>query len=152
MIFTDKRIRKATEADHKELCRISRTHPAGSGFSHIMFSSPLAYERGWIRLLYGEDTNVKDSKPVILGFTCVRHKVREPKTMLYYIVVDATIRRQGLGQALLDDVFATSPHKCVELSCLKNNTEAMAFYTKNNFIARGESLKGKGWHLERSWE
>jgi ribosomal protein S18 acetylase RimI-like enzyme len=87
----------------------------------------------------------------IVGFTCVRHKVRQPKTMLYYIIIAPDARRLGVGKVLLDDLIQQSPHRCIELSCLKDNAEALAFYAKHGFVQSGESLKGKGWHLEKAW-
>jgi ribosomal protein S18 acetylase RimI-like enzyme len=142
----DIRIESADKAvDHDELSKIARSHRAGQGFTHFMFSGDAAYEKGWIR------TAVDTLSGKILGFTCVRHKVREPKTMLYYIIVSPDARRRGVGQLLLNDLEATTPHRCIELSCLKDNAEALAFYAKNGYKITGESLKGKGWHLEKSW-
>jgi ribosomal protein S18 acetylase RimI-like enzyme len=150
-------IRPATKADHAVLSKIAASHRAGQGFTHFMFSGDAAYEKGWIRVVEMDGR--------IVGFTCVRHKARQPKTMLYYIIVDkdyrsgslktgpsgGTIPIVGVGQALLDDLIKTTPHRCIELSCLKDNEPALKFYAKNGFAQQGEALKGKGWHLEKAW-
>jgi len=147
------KIRPATKADHDRLAQIARSHRAGQGFTHFMFSGDAAYEKGWIRVAVVDGGDMDGD---IVGFTCVRHKKREPKTMLYYIIVETWARRDSkpgvrIGQALLDDLIATSPHRCIELSCLKDNAEALQFYAKNGFEQKGEALKGKGWHLELRW-
>lgn len=139
------KIRPATRADHEVLLAIAKSHKATRDFGHIMFSGEQAYQKGWIRL-----ATLRDDTSVV-GFTCVRHKIREPRTSLYYICIRPEARRMGVGQALLDDLIATSPHRCIELSCLKDNHEALSFYDKNGFVRTGEALKGKGWHLELCW-
>jgi ribosomal protein S18 acetylase RimI-like enzyme len=134
-------------ADHKELCRIARSHRAGNGFTNgLMFSGEVHYSKGWLR--------VAEQDGKIVGFTCVRHKVRQPKTMLYYIIIAPEARRLGLGKMFLRDLMQqaeTHGNRCIELSCLKDNAEALAFYAKHGFVQSGESLKGKGWHLEKAW-
>jgi ribosomal protein S18 acetylase RimI-like enzyme len=137
------KIRPATRGDHEVLLAIAKSHKATRDFGHIMFSGEQAYQKGWIRVAIVADH--------VVGFTCVRHKMREPKTSLYYICVRPEARRMKVGQALLDDLTATSPHRCIELSCFKDNAEALAFYAKNGFEQKGEALKGKGWHLEKTW-
>lgn len=140
------KIVKADRAtDHVALMAIAKQHKATNAFGHIMFSSQDAYDRGWIRKIIDEIDNV------IVGFTCVRHKVREPKTSLYYIAVEQSVRHLGYGQLLLDDLKQQSPHRCIELSCLQNNEPAIRFYQKNGFCVTGEALKGKGLHFELKW-
>lgn len=143
-------VRPATQADHKRLADIAKQHRAGSGFTHFMFSGEAAYQKGWIRVAEAKGEGIEGGSKIV-AFTCVRHKVRVPKTMLYYILVDKDARRIGVGNLLLDDLMQQSPHRCIELSCLKDNPEALAFYAKHGFFQRGESLKGKGWHLEKTW-
>jgi ribosomal protein S18 acetylase RimI-like enzyme len=151
--ITALKIRPATQADHDRLSQISRSHRAGQGFTHFMFSGEAAYSKGWIRVAVADGGDMDGD---ILGFTCVRHKVRQPKTMLYYIIVDTIYRKDTspavrVGQSLLDDLMRQSPHRIIELSCLKDNEPALKFYAKNGFVQMGESLKGKGWHLEKAW-
>lgn len=141
----------ATQEDHKRLCEIARGHYAGSGFSHFMFSGEAAYQKGWIRVAVTDIEMGNLPAGTIVGFTCVRQKVRQPETKLYYILVDPRVRRAGIGQLLLDDLIASSPSRKIALDCLKNNAEALAFYRKNGFDIVGESLKGKGHHLSKHW-
>ena len=139
------KIRPATQADHEVLLAIAKSHKATRDFGHIMFSGEQAYQKGWIRL-----ATLRDDTSVV-GFTCVRHKVREPKTSLYYIVVAPSARRSGIGTELLADLKTSSPHRCIELSCMKDNQHALAFYAKHGFQTTGDALKGKGVHLELRW-
>lgn len=137
-------VEAAVYGDRDDIMRVARQHPATSGFGNIMFSSAAHFGKGWIRkaVFRGES---------IIGFTCVRHKVREPVTSLYFIGVDKQHYRNGVGQLLLDDLLAQSPHKCIELNCLKTNAQALAFYEKNGFKQIGEGLKGKAWRLSKTW-
>lgn len=131
--------------DHARLLAIAKTHPATSAFGHIMFSAPETYAKGWIR-------KAVDEMGQIVGFTCVRHKVREASTSLYYIVVDPHFHRKGVGQLLLNDLIATTPHRCIKLSCEIKNSQALAFYAKNGFTVDDTlALKGKGAHLSKTW-
>lgn len=145
------RIRTAVPADQKDLADIAKTHRAGQGFTHMMFSGEAAYAKGWIRVVEDYAKPGPDGRPTIIAFTCVRQKVTVPKTMLYYIIIAPTHRREGLGTLLLGDLKSQSPHRIIECSCLKDNAEALAFYDKHGFKMAGTSLKGKGWHLELAW-
>jgi ribosomal protein S18 acetylase RimI-like enzyme len=138
-------IMKASRKDHAILAAIAKTHPAGGGFTHMMFSGEEAYLKGWIRKAVCAETDK------IVGFTCVRHKVRQPATSLYYILVDPCAKRRGIGRALLHDLMQQCPHPKIELNCLKDNAAALAFYDSLGFKRVGESLKGKGWKLELNW-
>ena len=135
------RCRQATEEDHGELLELSRSFPHTRAFSHFMFSGPEAYAKGWIRVLVHRGR--------IVGFTCVRHKVRAPETSLYYIVVDSKHQNQGLGELLLDDMYLESPHTRFVLNVEKNNAQARRFYEKHGWWEEGEALKGKGIKLAK---
>lgn len=142
------RIRPAKLEEHPRLLAIAKQHKPTRDFSHMMFSGEAAYKRGWIRLcelwLGGQ---VAD----IVGFTCVRHKVREPETALYYIAVESDYRDKGIGTALLHDLQQNSPHKRIVLNVTKDNTSAQAFYAKHGFRNAGDSLDGNGYHLILDW-
>lgn len=131
----------ATKFDQPRLAAISRTHRAGQGFTHMMFSGEAQYAKGWLRAAMDENTGL------LVAFTCVRQKVRVLETKLYYIMVDPEFGRQGIGQLMLDDLIRNSPKPQIALDCLKDNAPALAFYAKNGFEIVGESLKGKGHHL-----
>lgn len=131
----------ATKHDQARLAKIARTHRAGQGFTHMMFSGEEQYAKGWLRAAMDSGTGY------LVGFTCVRQKVRIEETKLYYIMVDPEFGRQGIGQMLLDDLITNSPKPQIALDCLKDNAPALAFYAKNGFEIVGESLKGKGHHL-----
>lgn len=141
-------IRPALADEHMRLLEIARSHPVGGSFSHTMFSGPDMYKRGWIRAAVGI---VVGGPNRIAGFTCFRHKIRQPKTKLYYIIVDRPWRRRGVGQLLLTDLITESPHRCMELDCEKGNAEALAFYDRNGFARVGETKDGKRWVLELTW-
>ena len=137
-------LRVATEDEHKEISKIFNQSPYTSAFTNrMMFSSHSAYEKGWIR--------VATVGGVIVGCTCVRHKVREPKTMLYFITIDQDQKTKGIGRMLLDNIMDNSPHKLMELNVAKDNKEAISFYVRLGFVTVGEGLKGEAWRLEKEW-
>lgn len=135
-------IRPATQDDHAALVRLARTSVYTRDFSNaVMFSSPAAYERGWIRVylsLGGEPW----------GMTCRRDKVREPLSELYFLVVDPAVRSTGIGELLLADLFRESPHHRVGLNVMKENEGAVRFYERHGLRKTGVSLGGKAWRME----
>jgi len=54
-----------------------------------------------------------------------------------HLYLDPTVRRQGIGQALLDDVKRR--HTSLDLWCFQKNWAARAFYEKNGFVAVKET-------------
>jgi ribosomal protein S18 acetylase RimI-like enzyme len=108
-----------------------------------MFSSEAAYKKGWI--------TVATIGNEIVGFVCVRHKVREPVTSLYFLGVIPRARRAGIGTALLRDLQERSPHRCVRLNVAKDNAPALTFWRKCGFVVVGDSLEGAGHALELRW-
>lgn len=145
-------IRTATRDDHKRLCQIARTSKHTSSFSSIMFSSEAAYEKGWIRVL--EAREVVGGRLQICGFTCVRHKVRETKTVLYFIAVDPVFRNRRVGEQLMADLEVQTPHRCIALDCALNNPRARQFYHRLGFKTVGEKRFKNGdvaWKMEKNW-
>ena len=136
-------ISQARPEDHAAIVSICRGHRALSAFGHIMFSGPAAYERGWIRVFR--------IGSVIVGFTCVRHKVREPETSLYYIGVQDGMRGHRIGEQLIEDVKRQSPHRRMTLSVLADNAGARKFYARLGFSEAGPALGGKGVKLKLEW-
>lgn len=117
-------IADATQEDHAVLLGIARQSKWTKDFSNaVMFSSPAAYSKGWIRAAWS-------GAGVCLGFTCVRHKVRTPETVLYFIAVNQLDRRHGAGRALFEDLMERSPSGNVSFNVGKDNVEARAFYER----------------------
>lgn len=137
-------IRTATPADHKAILQVAKQSKYTKDFSNqVMFSSDAAYEKGWIRVLE------MDGK--IVGFTCIREKVRQPETVLYFIGVDGSAKGQGVGKKLIQDIIDRTKHRCLALNVAKANEEARAFYDRLGFTTVGESLKGTGLALKKEW-
>lgn len=139
-------IRVATRADHEAILKIARQHPCTRDFSNHMFSGEAAYEKGWVWVAdAGPDTPV-------LGFYCVRHKVRTPATSLYFIGVHEEMRGAGLGDQLLRHMEEHSPHPRVELNVANMNPRALSFYLARGYVIAGDALKGTGKALEKEWQ
>lgn len=136
-------LRPATPADHADIMKIAKQTPYTRDFSNHMFSNPVAYQREWIWVAHRR-LGCTD----VIGFFCVRHKVRSPATSLYFIGVDQQFRRGGVATALLKKLIELSPSGCVQLNCMKDNEPALRFYARHGFRIVGESLAGKGHALE----
>lgn len=136
--------------DHTGLLRIAKESKHTRDFGHMMFSGEDAYDKGWIRVYYDQDFGVP------LGFTCVRHKKREPECMLYYICVTERAHGQGVAQALMDDLMEQCEHNRIACKCRRDNERALAFYKKLGFL-RYEAMKKDGsvdevhWKLVLEW-
>lgn len=135
--------RRATKEDHAAIVKVAKSSKYTRDFTNtVMFSSDAAYEKGWIRVMEHEGE--------IVGFTCVRHKTRQPKTMLYFVAVAPEFRRNGLGWIMLEEAMAAGPHSTMELNVMKDN-EALKFYERNGFRIVGEAMKGQAYRLEREF-
>ncbi len=136
-------IRTATPADHKAILQVAKQSKYTKDFSNqVMFSSEAAYAKGWIR--------VKEVGGEIVGFTCIREKVRSPETVLYFIGVHPKVTGCGIGQELIQDIMDRTKHRCMTLNVSKDNS-AKQFYDKLGFSVVGESLKGTGFALKKEW-
>ena len=136
--------RTATVEDHDNLVKLAKTSKYTKDFSNaVMFSSPAAYAKGWIKL-------VENERREVLALSCVRHKSREPKTMLYFLVVAEECRGKNIASQLLDTVMASSPHKIMQLNVMKDN-EALKFYQKLGFAIVGEAMGGTAYALEKEY-
>ena len=130
--------------DHDRLCKLARTSEFTRDFSSIMFSSDGAYGRGWIRVCEGDDTN-------LLGFTCVRHKVMQPKTVLYFITVEPAVRSHKIGERLMLDLEQQTPHGLIHLNVSHRNERAKAFYLRLGYrVVRDDAISGTAWELEKA--
>ncbi len=136
-------IRTATPADHKAILQVAKQSKYTKDFSNqVMFSSEAAYAKGWIRVFE------QDGK--IVGFTCVREKVRQPEVVLYFIGIDEGAKGLGIGRRLIQDIMDRTKHRCMTLNVSKDNS-AKQFYDKLGFSVVGESLKGTGFALKKEW-
>jgi ribosomal protein S18 acetylase RimI-like enzyme len=138
------------EQDHKALVALAKTSKYTKDFSNeVMFSSEAAYAKGWIRLAENED-----GEPI--GFYCVRHKVRAPVTMLYFIVVHPDCRDHGVGELLMEDLEQQARAQCkvgqayaIHLNVAKDNTGAIRFYERLGFNIIGDhAIKGTAFTME----
>lgn len=137
-------IRTATVADHEAILKVAKQSKYTRDFSNrVMFSSDAAYEKGWIQVfeLDGE----------IVGFTCVREKIRQPEVVLYFITVDKNHGGKGIGHRLINNIRSRTKHRRLVLNVAKDNQEARAFYAALGFTETGESLGGSGLALKREW-
>lgn len=139
--------RKAEFSEHKEIMQLARHSKYTRDFSNHIFSGEAMYDKGWINVAEME----LSPHPKVVGFYCVRHKVRTPATTLYFIGVDEEYKDLKIGTDLLQHMKDNSPYKCIELNCMKDNEPALKFYEKHKFQITGESLKGKGVHMELRW-
>ena len=144
-ILNNIEIRQANrEVDHKRIVKLTSMSKFTSAFSSIMFSPEAAYEKGWIRVaIYGGD---------IVAVTCVRHKVREPKTVLYFLIVHPHIRGHKVGARMLKDLEEQTPHNCLKFNVSKENPDARKFYARHGYkVMHADAMRGTAWEMERSW-
>ena len=138
------RVRNAHSCEHDMILAIAKTSRYTKDFSNrVMFSSDAAYEKGWIKV-------AESDAGEIIGFTCVRHKTRQPETMLYFITIHPEWRGQGVGKIMLDEVMDDGPHSRMALNVMKDN-EAVSFYENLGFERVGEAINGGAWRMEREW-
>lgn len=141
-------IRKAKFTEHAEIMKVAKLTKYTRDFSNHMFSGEAMYSKGWINVALMEYQVQYNG---FVGFYCVRHKVRTPSTTLYFIGVIPEAQEMKVGTDLLQHMKDNSLYKCIELNCMKDNEPALKFYEKHKFQVTGESLGGKGLHLELRW-
>ena len=147
-------IRVANKEEHKGILELSKLSPYTKDFSNrLMFSSDASYGKGWIHVaaLIKEEDGKDVSK--FIGFTCVRHKIREPVTTLYFIGIHPDWQRWGLGKAMLEKIMRAGPHNVMVLNVMKENQSAVQFYQKLHFrIFSDQTLKGHGFGMRGLWD
>jgi len=127
---------------HKLLSKLGRTNRYTEYFDGHFFSHDKAYENEWIRIAIIEGQ--------IVGLSCVRHKIRTPETMVYYMVVHPDFQGQHIGTILLRDLEERSPHARVVLKTMKSNTRAFDFYKKHGYEVESENeYKGEGYLMAK---
>ena len=139
------RVRRGVrETDHKTLVSLANMSRFTSAFSDDRFSSIEAYKKGWVRVaIYGN---------TIVGLSCVRHKKREPKTVLFFLIVHPTMRCHQVGARMLTDLRRQTPYKCIKLHVHRENPDAKKFCERNGYSVVGQTTpRGYGWEMERSW-
>lgn len=140
-------LRSASTLDHVGLLKIAKTSPYTRDFGNrLMFSSDAAYDKGWIWLA---SQQLPDTGEHVLGFTCVREKTRVDEVMLYFIVVDQTVRSMGLGEKLLRGLEERTTRSRVALNLLKENERAGQFYKRLGYKVVGEAMGGLAWRLHK---
>lgn len=133
------------QRDHTALCKLFKTSEYTNAFSSPMFSNQETYVKGWIRAAM----EARDGMIFVHGATCVRHKVREPKTKLYFITVMPCSRDHGVGEMLMRDLEEQTPHHIIELDVANENVGALRFYERLGYEVVGEAFNGHGKHLEK---
>lgn len=139
--------RFATIDDHKAIMEVAKQSPYTRDFSNHIFSGEAMYEKNWIKI--AEYKGHRGSG--IVGFYCVRHKVREPATTLYFLGVESGMRSEGIGAQLIHELKQDSPHRCIQLNVMKENDRAQNFYNRHGFLVVDEALKGKAVKMELNW-
>jgi ribosomal protein S18 acetylase RimI-like enzyme len=134
-------VRTATREDHAALVKLAAKSKYTKSFSSMMFSNEGIYAKGWITLVEAEGNPV--------GLLCVRHKVRSPKSIIYFMVTHPDYRGQGIGKLMMDDLEEKTPHKTIELSVMNDNPGGRAFWERMGFEPVGEAYKGKGTQMEK---
>ncbi len=127
------------DLNHNTIQKIGKQTSYCKDFGSIMFSSEESYLKGWIRVAKIAVSGA------IAGFTCVRHKVRSPETMLYFISVAEFAQGEGIGKALMADLEEQTPYKRIALKVEKVNGHAIAFYTRLGYTTESTNeYGGKG--------
>jgi len=130
--------------DHDVLCRLARTSEFTRDFSSIMFSHEGAYKKGWIRIY-------QNDRGEVLGFTCVRHKIQQPKTVLYFLTVAPSERGKLIGTALMRDLELQTPHPTIHFNVSHKNPNARRFYERLGYtLVREDAISGTAWELQKS--
>lgn len=137
------RVRAADQTLHPQLVSLARQSPFTNAFGNHIFSGPVHYERGWIRVAYRADR-----PDVVVGLTCFRHKIRSAETKLYFLIVARDRRGCGVGRLLMNDLEGVSPSGTVALDCVKTNP-ACDFYARLGYTVVGEALGGKAYRMEK---
>lgn len=139
-------VRQAQHAEHDKLLELFKTSKWTNAFGHMMFSDVKMYEKGWIRCAVTSAGN-------IVGAYCVRHKVRDPETSLYFITVHPIAKGVGVGHTLLVDLKERCPNKRIILNVGKVNKEAVDFYDREGFVIENDqALKGTAFKMSLEWE
>ena len=108
-------VRRATEADLSEICRIQRSAPEAAQWS------PSGYE-----------LSVAEHQARIIGFLAWRATAPDEAEILN-LAVDPMFRRHGVASALLRSLFRASPAGSWFLEVRESNQSARALYRKWKF-------------------
>ena len=148
-------IRPARHSEHRAVLALAKTSKYTRDFGNMMFSSEDAYNKGWIVVAepFMGAQRIFPEVPRPWGFYCVRHKVREPATSLYFITVHPDVRFSNLkiGTKLLQHMVRTTPHRRIQLNVMKDNDSAIKFYLRHGFVIAGDGLRGQAHRMVREW-
>lgn len=134
-------IRTARIEEHKIICAIAKQSKYTRDFSNMIFSGPDCYA--------AERIKVAIWKGDIIGFYCIRHRKRNPATVLYFLAVAESGRLKGTGKRLMNFLERECPSGLVELKVMKDNP-AVGFYDKLGYSKVEEAFDGKGWKMQKS--
>lgn len=132
----------ATWEQHKEIAALCKLSPYSKGFLDMYYIQEYYQKR---------DVLITLQRSKITGFIAVRHCKLRPYTSVYYMGV--TVKRTGIGRALIEKVQSLSPWKILRLISEKANNEGLKFYKSLGFKVLGESTNKQGepyWILERT--
>lgn len=120
--------------DHAAICRIGKQTKWTKDVSNeMMFTSDLSYERGWIR--------VAEMGGGVIGFSCIREKVRAPEVVLYFLGVSEEARGIGIGWRMIQEFMGDTKHRLLVLNCALDNPIAFMFYQNKGFEVVGKNEK-----------
>jgi ribosomal protein S18 acetylase RimI-like enzyme len=120
------RVQAATMDDHADIIAVARMSKYTSGAANPHYLSEAAYGKGWVGI-------VRTKSGRLVGFTVVRHLIRDTYTSLYYIGTDPTYQGKGVGSSLVKWVLARSPHGRIRLICEHTNEQATEWYLRHGF-------------------
>jgi len=137
------KIRQADVIDHKLICKIAKESKYTNAYSNFIFSGEDCYNSGRIR--------VAVTGKIILGFSCFRHRKRNPATVLYFLGVTNKHQGGGVGNLLMEDLWDVSIG-VIEFKVMKDNEQAISFYRHRGFKKVGEAYNGTAWVMRRQKE
>jgi ribosomal protein S18 acetylase RimI-like enzyme len=138
------KIRQATTDDHAEIVKIAKQSKYTKDYTNMIFSGEDCYAAGRIRVL----TLLKK----VVGFSCIRHRTRNPATVLYFVGVDLAKRGEGYGTLLmyeLEGIAEKAGRERIELKVMKEN-RACDLYRKLGYEEVGEAYEGKAFVLSKT--
>lgn len=133
-------IRQAIQSDHKAICKIAKQSKYTKDYSNFIFSGEDCYEGGRIRIAL--------RSKCILGFSCFRHRKRNPATVLYFLGVVTANQGEGIGNLLMSDLWEVSIG-IIEFKVMKDNEQAISFYIHRGFRKIGEAYDGAAWIMRK---
>jgi ribosomal protein S18 acetylase RimI-like enzyme len=131
------KITRASFTDDPAICAIAKQSKYTRDFtSHRFFRANIEVD------YYNGFVGVAKFGKVIAGFVYVKHLKRKPMSVIHYMGVETSFRKQRVGEQLLTWALGQSPHHLVELSCEDANEAAAKFYESVGLEAIGTGVYG----------